>query len=557
MNQRMTTIWTVVLLLFAGFAASAETSKYLVRFKSANTFQNVVQNMKAQTFSSFGADVAPMRLFNSNATVNEALEHVQLLIIESNDEKAIESLRRHPAVALVEKEIFHPLPRPMATWGANSSDIFAKKPKKPKRVRMEIPWGITAVKAQAAWAKSNKGQNVRVMVLDTGLDKNHPSLSSRLEKGKNFAGGSSADFSDTIGHGTHVAGTILADGVSGGLVGVAPKAKLLMGKVCGAVGCSSAAIAGGINWAVSEKVDVVNMSLGGMFISEAELQAIRAAEAAGVFIAAASGNDGTGRVSFPAAVETISAVGATDITSTKAQFSQWGPELDVVAPGVDVISAVPTGTGRSAVVKADLGKGMSDVKALPFVGSPLRTVNAPVVFAGLGKTTDVANLNLTGKIALISRGEIPFKEKVANVLAKGAVAAIIFNNAPGLIQGSLTEDGSEAAIPAAMIEKTLGEEAKTILAQGQSVSFSLSIDPSDYASFQGTSMASPHVAGVAALIRATNKGLTPLQVRDLLKATATPLGPNLNNEYGAGLVNAEAAVDRASTLSPALIQVAN
>ncbi len=559
MNQRMTNIWSVILISLLSLGAHAETSKYLVRFKSANTFQTVVQNMKAaQGFSNFGADVAPMRLFNTNASVNEALEHVQLLIVESNDEKAIESLRRHPAVALVEKEIFHPLPRPLATWDANSVEQ-AKNPKKPQnpRVKMDTPWGIGAVKAQAAWAKSNKGENVRVMVLDTGLDKDHPSMISRLEKGKNFAGGSAADFSDTIGHGTHVAGTILADGVGGSLVGVAPKAKLLMGKVCGAIGCSSAAIAGGINWAVAEKVHVVNMSLGGSFISEGEMQAIRAAEAAGVFIAAASGNDGTGRVSFPAAVPTLTAVGATDITNVKAQFSQWGPELDVVAPGVDVISAVPRGTGRAAVVKADFGKGMSEVKALPFVGSPLGTVQSNVVFAGLGKVDDVKNLDLRGKVALISRGEIAFKEKVANVLAKGAVAAVIFNNAPGLIQGTLTEDGSEAAIPAAMIEQTLGEEAKALLAQGQSIAFSLSIDPSDYASFQGTSMASPHVAGVAALIRATNPNLNPAQVRDLLKATATPLGPNTNNEYGAGIVNAEAAVERASTMAPPLLQLAN
>ena len=73
----------------------------------------------------------------------------------------------------------------------------------------------------------------------------------------------------------------------------------------------------------------------------------------------------------------------------------------------------------------------------------------------------------------------------------------------------------------------------------------MSIDATDYASFQGTSMATPHVAGVAALVRAANKSLTPAQVRDVLKNTATPLGPNDNNEYGRGMVNAEAAVAQA------------
>ncbi len=556
MNQRMTAIAGLALGLLLSVSAQAAPTKYMVRFKSPDTLKNVVQNMKAaQTFSNFGAEVAPMRLFNTNASVQEALEHVGLLVVESEDPRTIESLRRHPAVAMVEQEIFHPLPRPMATWSRNSVELQAT-PLKSKRVKMDMPWGIQAVKAPAAWSKS-KGQTARVMVLDTGLDQNHPALRSRVEKGKNFAGGPATDYSDQVGHGTHVAGTVLASGQGGGLVGVAPKARLLAGKVCSAMGCSSAAIAAGINWAVAEKVDVVNMSLGGSFISESELQAIRAAEAAGVFIAAASGNDGTGRVSFPAAVATITAVGATDIHNVKAGFSQWGPELDVVAPGVEVISAVPQGTGRAAVVMVDLGKGMSEVKALPFVGSPLRTIQAEIVFAGMGKTDDVKNLDLTGKIAFIQRGEIPFKEKVANAISKGAVAAVIFNNAPGLIQGSLTEDGSEAAVPAAMVEQTLGEQVKALLQAGQSVSFSLSVEPSDYASFQGTSMASPHVAGVAALIRAANKSLTPAQVRDLLRATATPLGPNGNNEYGSGLVNAEAAVERAATMAAPQLSLAN
>ncbi len=542
-----------VLGVILGFALSlsAHAEKYLVQFKSPQTFEMMAQNMKAQAFSQMGAtDVAPMRLFNSNASVSEALEHVQLLIIDSNDTAAIESLRRHPAIALVEKEIMHPAPKIMATFSAAK----AKRPKKPK-TRMDRPWGIDSVKAPGAWT-TTQGASARVLVLDTGLDKEHPALRTQLEEGKNFTGGSPTDISDEIGHGTHVSGTILAMGQVGGLVGVAPKAKLLMGKVCTSLGCPSTAIAAGINWAVSQKVDVVNMSLGGMMISAGERAAIAAAEANGVFIAAASGNDGTGRVSFPAAVETLTAVGAIDVTNKKADFSQWGPELDVVGPGVDVMSSVPRGTGRGATVKLDTGKGLNVVKALPFVGSPVRVVEGDLVFAGLGKPADVASLNLTGKIALISRGEIPFKEKVANVLAKGAIGAVIFNNAPGLLQGTLSEDGTEAAIPAVMIEQTLGEEAKAALTGGGSASSSFAIEATDYSAFQGTSMATPHVAGVAALIRSANKRLTPLQVREILKSTATALGPNPNNEYGSGLVNAEAAVQKALVSTP-VFQLAN
>jgi subtilisin family serine protease len=403
------------------------------------------------------------------------------------------------------------------------------------------------VKAPEAWT-TTKGETARVMVLDTGLDKEHIAISSRLEKGKNFTTADVNDISDTVGHGTHVSGTILADGLNGGLTGVAPEAKLLMGKICSEMGCSSVAIASGLDWAVEEKVDVVNMSLGGMFMSNGEAEALQRAEEAGVMVVAASGNGGTGMVSYPAAFNTVLAVGAVDSTLKKADFSQWGPELAIMGPGVDVISSVPRGTGRGATLMVDLqdGKGLSEVKSMPFVGSPVvPSASNEVVYAGLGKPEDFAAINVRGKFALISRGEIAFKDKVANAIQAGAVGAVIYNNAPGLLQGALSEDGSEAAIPAAMIEQTVGEAAKALLDAGQSVTVTMSIDATDYASFQGTSMATPHVAGVAALVRAANKSLTPAQVRELLKNTATPLGPNDNNEYGRGLVNAEAAVAQA------------
>lgn len=527
-----------LLSVLAAFSMGAQAERYLVQFKSAQTFKNVVQNMKSADAS---ANTSSMKLLGNNATVGQAFENLDMLVIDSNDAAAIASLKKHPAIALVEKEIFHPAPKPMATWGnqIQSSRI--------SNARMETPWGITAVKAAGAWT-TTKGETARVMVLDTGLDKAHIALSGRFEKGRNFTTADLEDITDVVGHGTHVSGTILADGLNGGLVGVAPEAKLLMGKVCSEIGCSSVAIAGGLNWAIDEKVDVVNMSLGGMFISNGEAQALQRAEQAGVMVVAASGNGGTSNVSYPAAYQTVLAVGAVDSALKKADFSQWGPELAIMGPGVDVISSVPRGTGRGATLKVDLqdGKGLSEVTSTPFVGSPVVPVSSnELVFAGLGKPQDFAAINVRGKFALISRGEISFKDKVTNAIQAGAAGVIVFNNAPGLIQGSLSDDGSEAAVPAAMIEQTVGEAAKALLASGVIVSASMSIDATDFASFQGTSMATPHVAGVAALVRAANKNLTPAQVRDLLKNTATPLGPNTNNEYGRGLVNAEAAVNQA------------
>jgi subtilisin family serine protease len=93
-----------------------------------------------------------------------------------------------------------------------------------------------------------------------------------------------------------------------------------------------------------------------------------------------------------------------------------------------------------------------------------------------------------------------------------------------------------------MIEQTVGQQLVANLGKGTEIKATLLTVATDYASFQGTSMATPHVAGVAALVKSVNKKLTGAQVKEILTSTATALGPNNNNEFGKGLVNAEAAV---------------
>jgi len=534
-------------------ASANATNRYLVQLKSPAAFQTASHAVKMARFS--GQADRQARLLNTSAVVTDVLSNVQLFVVESSSPLAIQALRTHPEVAMVEAEVFHPAPKPVGLSvpqaGAQPQSIHAA-------AQRETPWGIHAVKAEAAWS-TTRGNGARVLVLDTGVDTDHPALISRLEAVRNFVSGEDQnDVTDKVGHGSHVAGTILADGLNNAVVGVAPEAKLLMGKVCTELGCSSVSIATGLDWAVTKNVDVVNMSLGGAFMTSMEAAALRNAEARGVMVVAASGNDGQPRVSFPAAADTAFAVGAIDIGLLKADFSNWGPELDIVGPGVDVISSVPRGTGREALVQMDLGgKGLNDVKSLPFVGSALASVSInDVVFCGLGKAEDFQGVTVTGKFALISRGEITFEEKIKAAKAAGAVGVVIYNNVPGLFQGAASADGSTQTVPVVMIEQMNGEAAKASLAAGEAVSFQLEVSPSDYASLQGTSMATPHVAGVAALVRAANKSLTPLQVRALLKATATPMGPNDQNQFGAGLVNAEAAVAAAKG-SPRLFQAAN
>lgn len=557
-------------------SAQAETKRYMVTFKSPQTFAAVSQKAKADVSkgqkSSFG-------FMGSDAVIAQTFDHTQIVVIESSDANSIASLQSHPSIAFVEQEVFHPLPPPVATFGAEL--LKKKKPTPPSEkevisAKVEMPWGIKAVKAPEAW-KTTKGNGVTVLVLDTGLDKDHPAVKSRMIAGKNFYKSTFPseeldgeevaprkksvpyDYFDEIGHGTHVAGTILADGQNDGLVGVAPEAKLLAGRVCGEAGCSSIAIVAGVEWGIKEKVQVMSLSLGGPMTSSSEIKAFKAAEAAGITVIAASGNDGKPSVSYPAALPTVLAVGAVDSTLAKAKFSNWGPELGLVAPGVAVNSSVPQGTGRVARTMVDLtGKGLSELDSAGFQGSPLlkKPVEGELEYCGLGQITDFKSCDVKGKVALISRGQIRFSEKVENAIDAGAIAAVIFNNEAGIISGSLSEDGSEVAIPVVGIDQQPGEKMRDLLAKGEKIKSSVTLEASDYSSYNGTSMACPHVSGVAALVLAANKKLTPAQVRELLKDTVTRLSGYNDNEVGKGLVNAEAAVAKAKTMTAPGVRLA-
>lgn len=527
-----------------GATQNADAAKYLVNFKNKAAFNQVhAQFMLSQNLQlgdvSFFADMGPA------AHVEDSLKHLNTVVVDM-DEAQIAELQASGLVAAVEPEMFHPAPlpiqgfQPWKPWSVDMGQILAASPAGAK-----TPYGIKLVKSHEAWAVNGKGAGARVLVLDTGMDVNHPALAANYEKGKDFNSmADSSDVTDLVGHGTHVAGTVAGVLATDGFSGVAPEAKILMGRVCGEQGCSNVAVSRGINWGIEEKVDVITMSLGGPLGSLSEKRAVEAADAAGITVIAASGNEGTPRVSYPAAFPTVIAVGAVDSTSTRAQFSQYGPELDITAPGVAVISAVPVGSGRESKVMVSVGAQSREVVSAGFAGSPevAQPLTMELVDAGLGKPENFTAA-VKGKFALIGRGEIAFVDKVKNAIAAGAAGAVIYNNAPGLIQGALTQDGSTVAIPAMMIEQTIGEELKATLASGGAASATLQSIRTDYSAFDGTSMATPHVAGVAALVKAANKSLTPAQVRDLFKNSSKTLGPVL--EYGAGLVDAEAAVNKA------------
>lgn len=466
------------------------------------------------------------------------LDQVKMVVAELSLAQ-VQQLKADKQIVMVEEDQIIPQPHYPMFKRAQLSQA-------PRAKSLDITWGLKAIAAEKAWSQT-KGSGARVLVLDTGVDATHPDLIQRFEKGRGFMGDGS--ISDEVGHGTHTSGTVVADGMGSGLFGVAPEARFLMAKVCAANGCSSAGIVQGVDWGISEKVDVMSLSLGGPFLSTSAKQAYARAEQAGIFVVAASGNDGTGTVSYPAAISTVLAVGALNEDLTKAPFSQWGPELDVVAPGVNVISSVPQGTGRDGLVRVDLGSGPEEFTNTVFqnASTDVKTVMGGIEYCGLGKPDDFIGKDLSGKIALIERGEISFSDKVANAIKANAAGMLIFNNAAGLITGGLA---TPVNIPVLMIEQSVGQAmVQTLVQSASALATEIGVVATNYAAFAGTSMATPHVAGIAALIKSINPALTPQKVREVINSSAHALLPNPNNEFGNGAVDAELAVNAAISAS--------
>jgi subtilisin len=203
-------------------------------------------------------------------------------------------------------------------------------------------WGVWRIFSDVAHGSGNRGAGVRVAVLDTGIDYNHPEFEGNYQGGYDFVFDDSDPFDDNSrSHGTHVAGIIAAEGNGTGVIGVAPEADLFAVKVLDGGGFGLAEwIIAGIEWAVDNNMDIINMSLEGPDSLSLQL-ACDAAYEAGVLLVAAGGNLGV-NVSFPAAYASVVAVTATDMADAKA-FSLSGPQVELAAPGVDILSTVRGG----------------------------------------------------------------------------------------------------------------------------------------------------------------------------------------------------------------------
>jgi subtilisin family serine protease len=454
------------------------------------------------------------------------------------DANQVKQLRENPDVAYIEPDYKIYALGSVSTTTESSSNIDALSSSQ------TIPYGITMVNAPAVWSRT-KGAGVRVALMDTGISMYHP------DRG-NVIGSVSYVLNETVedfaGHGTHTSGTIAAADNNIGVVGVAPQAGLLIAKVLNNTGSGQISwLISGIEWAVNNNAKVISMSLGSYDYSAALDTACSNALGAGTLLVAAAGNDNVNTPLYPAALSSVISVMAVDQDKNKASFSNYGPDVALAAPGVDVYSTVPV----DSYAVADAVWNSASHQANVVLGTANGTAGGLICNCGLATGADEGNTcpdSVAGKIAHIRRGDITFAQKVAHAQSKGAIGVIISNNLDGNFFGTLS-DGTPLVVVS--ISKADGDELQTLAESG--ITGTVLVDADLYAYYSGTSMACPHVAGVAALVFAADHyNITPQEVSDILFNSAQDLGQSGRDDiFGYGLVDANAALllDRMNLLA--------
>lgn len=500
---------TAFLWLPAAHAVAPDTTRVIVAFKPGTQAA-----VKAAVAAARG--IVKLDIFGVDAMAIEV------------PARAVAALSRNPNVEYVEDDVKR---YPFAGTAPSTGTPYTSG--------QLVPYGIPMV--QADQLADDLAGNRMICIIDSGYDRAHEDLSAGNNVTGEYDSGTGWWYTDENHHGTHVAGTISALNNAGkGVVGVNPNGtvKLHIVKVFGADGWAySSSLTTAANKCKSAGANVISMSLGGSRANRTEQRNFDSLYSFGILSIAAAGNAGTTAVSYPAGYASVVSVAAIDEAKQWATFSQYNSDVEIAGPGVNVLSTVPMNSGSASTLTV----GATTYAPGGMDGSPRATATGALADFGLGGTAVAGSMS--GKVCLIQRGTYDFSTKVSNCQSSGGVGAVVYNNVAGGFGGTLGT--TVMTIPTVTASDTEGTAMRNQFGQSATVA----VTAASYAFFDGTSMATPHVSAVAALVWSRNLNCTASQLRNSLNKSALDLGAaGRDTKFGFGLVQAKAADSRIKTL---------
>lgn len=381
MKGNKTIKWMIILILILLFNPTYVSAVGENTSKENETLYDTtdIEEEKSKYIVLFRDKVSESLITDAKGTVEHNFENIPALEV-TLPVQSIQGLINNPNVLSVEK---------------NEQFEFQSQ---------TVDWGHKHVKTHQAWSTNYTGKGVKVAVIDSGIDKNHEDL----KISGCFSASDAATCSDDEGHGTHVTGIIGALDNDIGIAGVAPNADIYSARVSnlnGEIWANDVLTA--VDWAISENVDIINISLGTRRYSPSFDNAVTKAFKEGIIVVAAAGNDDHGTVRYPAALPNVIAVSAVTEDNKTADFSNIGNEIDFSAPGDVILS---TYIGNTYV-------GMSGTSmAAPFVTGVIALLKEAYPEADQNKLKDILkNLSLDlgekGKDNLFGYGLIQAPDK--------------------------------------------------------------------------------------------------------------------------------------------------
>ncbi|WP_237982365.1 S8 family peptidase [Bacillus thuringiensis] len=285
----------------------------------------------------FKNEVDSKIILNYGGTIEKTYKYTPT-IVSKIPVDSIDSLKENPNISTIEKDVsVEVIPDIKKEYLKKHSNImYTGAP-------VLSNWNMERVKVFSVHKQGYKGANIKIGIIDSGIDITHEDL--KVTDGINIIDPNS-NYNDDYGHGTRVAGVISALDNNKGVLGMAPLSEIFAIKVLDARGKGSISnVISGIEWAIDNKLDIVNLSLQTIINNNALEEVVKKAYEQGIILVAAAGNKGHNGVqetiTYPAAYKEVISVGAIDENNEKVIFSSVGSRLDLVAPGDNVYTTIP------------------------------------------------------------------------------------------------------------------------------------------------------------------------------------------------------------------------